>query len=116
MDVEKFALKFRAAVQERGEQGPRNRYPAVLRSEAVAFLQARVAQGVKEGQVAEELGVDARTLRGWAGQATEPKAMFRRVEMVAESKQASVVVYGPAGIRIEGLSVAELVEVMRGLR
>jgi hypothetical protein len=73
--------------------------------------------------VSRELGVRWQTLQRWAGALAkgprvEPRAGFRQVsvELGAASGPARWVrIFGPCGVRIEGLTVAELVTVLRAL-
>lgn len=45
MDFERRAVAFRKAVARRGAVGPRLRYTAELRAEAVAYARKRLASG-----------------------------------------------------------------------
>jgi hypothetical protein len=66
--------------------------------------------------IARELGVRRQTLLAWAA---EPVAntgpAFVPVSVVADARATGIVVHAPGGLRIEGLDVPALVEVLRGL-
>jgi len=113
MDFERRAVAFRKAVARRGAVGPRLRYTPELRAEAVTYARERVASGGALAAVARELGVAANTLQAWlADQRHSPG--FRKVEIAADSAP-TLIVYGPAGLRIEGLDIAALAELLRRL-
>ncbi len=50
MDMKEQAEKFRKAVLERGGVGPRARYTAEQRQEAVEYVRARQQQGAGRGR------------------------------------------------------------------
>ena len=66
--------------------------------------------------VAAYLGMKAHTLARWLGE-KRPEASFERVEVVASAAPPPVarvlIVHGPHGLRIEGLDVAEVAELVR---
>ncbi len=115
MDFERRAVAFRKAVARRGSVGPRLRYTAELRAEAVAYAEERLASGAMLTAVTRELGLGGNTLRAWlAAERQSPR--FRKVEIAAEETAATLVVTGPCGLRIEGLDIATLSELIRRLR
>ena len=65
MEMKEQAEKFRRQVLERGEVGPRTRYTAEQRQEAVAYMRARQQQGASREEAAKELGVSSWTLSRW---------------------------------------------------
>src|SRR5512141_244564 len=115
MDFEKRAVAFRKAVAGRGAVGPRLRYTPEFRAEAVAYAEERLASGAVLTAVTRELGLGGNTLRTWlAAERQSPR--FCKVEIAAEEAAAALVVYGPGGLRVEGLSIAALAELIRSLR
>lgn len=65
MDMKEQAEKFRKAVLERGGVGPRARYTAEQRQEAVEYVRARQQQGASVEEAAKELGMSNWTLSRW---------------------------------------------------
>jgi hypothetical protein len=67
--------------------------------------------------VAAELGLHAATLGSWLGREERSPTTFARVEVLAEpaARDGALVVYGPHGLRIEGLDLEGVVTLMRRL-
>ena len=110
--MEERARQFRAQVRQLGPRGPGRKYPASLRRDAVAYLRARQADGVGVDWAAVELGIRKATLHGWA--AAKAVAGFVPVKVV-ETPVARIAVHCPAGLRVEGLDVAGLADLLRRL-
>ncbi len=85
------------------------RYDATARASAVEYARRQLEDGASKAAIARALGTTAPTLDKWM-----KAAVFVPVE-VMEAPPRAVVVHGPAGIRIEGLSVVELAELVRRL-
>ena len=104
--------------QELSKLGPRGRgrpYPKGLLQKLLSYTVARRRQGATIVEVAAEVGISFRTLGRWLG---ERKAAggFERVEVVAAPRPAStvaIVVHGPRGLRIEGLDLIAIAELLR---
>lgn len=106
----------------RGEDGWQ--YAANVRVRALAYARQRRAEGGGIKRIAAELGVPWQTLAYWlkapgsasTGAALVPVAL--RGDM-AESPGArwpsTLVVHGPLGLRIEGLDIEGLAELLRRL-
>ncbi|APR75265.1 Hypothetical protein A7982_00611 [Minicystis rosea] len=96
-------------------------YPEATRQAVLELVEQRRREGVGLSRVAKELGVSATTLRKWgqkesATPAPRAEATFRAVEVVAKPVVASsLVVHGPAGLRIEGATMADIAELVRRL-
>jgi hypothetical protein len=118
-----LAEELKAAAEAKQREGKPVRYRAELRKRAVEYLRERERAGTTMTVVSRELGVRWQTLRRWARREekavrVEPRAGFRqvRVELGAASGPTRWVrVFGPCGLRIEGLTVMELVTVLRAL-
>jgi transposase-like protein len=90
-------------------------YPTPLRNRAVAYVQARRAEGASVASVGAELGICISTLLRWT-RSPRKSATFERVLVVADAATPSaLVVHGPCGLRIEGLQLAEVAELVRRL-
>ncbi|MGB8931784.1 MAG: hypothetical protein WCC48_11110 [Anaeromyxobacteraceae bacterium] len=115
MDIVKEAAAFREAVRRAGKRGPGKRYPAELRRRGAAYLKARQAAGAPLSAVLRELGVRRETLAGWSA----PEEIAERPRFVpvavVEAPAGRIVVHGPGGLRIEGLDVAGVAELLRRL-
>jgi transposase len=122
MDIAKRAEGFREAVSKLGPRGRTTPYPKDLREEAVAYAQERRAKGATWGGIARELGIGIDSLTKWARAAerSPAKPAFRQValaqeEVVAGAAGSGLVVHGPGGVRVEGLDVAGVAELLRRL-
>jgi len=116
MDLEKAAAEFRAAARRAGPRGAGRRYPAGLRRRGAEHFQGRRAEGRSVKAIARELGVRRQTLLAWAAEpAGDAGPAFVPVSVVAETHAKGIVLHAPGGLRVEGLDVPALVEVLRGL-
>jgi hypothetical protein len=118
MDLEKLVAEFRAAVRRAGPRGAGRRYPPALRRMAVEYFRRRRAAGTSVEAISRELGVKRHTIVGWTAMpevaATAPT--FVPVSVVADPPVGPrIVVLGPGGLRIEGLDLAEVAELLRRL-
>ena len=115
MDFRREALAIREAVREWGQRGPGRRYPAELKRRGEVYLRARRDAGATTSAAARELGLRRHTLESWCGSLSlERPAQFLPVSVV-EMPTAGLVVHGPRGLRIEGLDVAGVAELVRRL-
>jgi len=118
MDHKRAAAVFRTAARRAGPRGAGRRYPASLRQAATEYLRRRRADGVAVSAIAAELGVKRHTLLAWAAVPIDAAATpgFVPVRVIAEGTPRSpIVVHGPGGLRIEGLDVAGVIALLRGL-
>jgi transposase len=119
------AAKWRDQVRAHFGDRRRTRYPEALRRSAASYLKRRQEDGSNLVAVAQELGVDCSTLQRWSeqclGEAMEESSrgmvpVVLRAEAVAPEKtKATVVVHGPRGLRVEGLSVVQIAQLMEAL-
>lgn len=117
MEIEKTAAEFRAAVRRAGPRGTGRRYPPALRRMAAEYFRRRRASGASVEAISRELGVKRHTLVEWAAApqiATMPQ--FVPVNVVADAPAMSrLVVYGPGGVRVVGLDLAGVADLLRRL-
>ena len=94
------------------------RYPAELRELAVASAREHVALGGAVSGAAAALGVPAQTLTYWMNKTSGCSALVR-VEVEREEPRAAsstIAVTLPCGTVVSGVTAAEAVFVVRGLR
>jgi hypothetical protein len=100
--------------------GPRGRgraYPKGLLEKLLSYTVARRRQGASIVEVASEVGINFRTLARWLGE--RKAASFGRVEVVATRRATAtaatptIIVHGPRGLRIEGLDLIAVAELVR---
>jgi transposase len=100
-----------------GRQGRGRRFPRELRQRAVEYCrQRRSGGGVTWQTLQAELGVSSKSLMLWTRR--EGKAAFHPMEIQrveVQRSSAQCVLHGPFGIRVEGLTLADVAELIRRL-
>lgn len=110
--VEKFRAEAARRLGGRTARGPS--YGRELRQLGVACAREGAERGVSRKRVAAALGVHPDTLRHWL--ATESPISTALVAVrVTREHQAALTVHGPCGVRVDGLDVAALAELLRAL-
>lgn len=101
--------------EARGEGG---RVPAPMQLMVVKYSEARREAGASMKEIGEELGISWHTLSYWrACHRKQAGATLARVNVVdVDRERGGVVVHGPGGLRIEGLSLLQLAELIARLR
>ena len=108
--------ELKAEVANLGPRGRGRPYPKGLLEKVLSYTVARRRQGAKLIEVAVELGMHNHTLSRWLG---EKRAATKFVQVVARPAAAAlplasaIVVHGPRGLRIEGLELAAVAELVR---
>jgi len=117
--TKRTATAIRTAVAKLGPRGQGRRYPEALKRDVLAYLAARheAGRGLKTTSV--ELGIPERSIKLWSS-APRPSGRPAFVPMVvtplaAERPVPPIVVHAPGGIRIEGLDVSALADLVRRL-
>lgn len=117
MTIETEALK--REIEGLSKSPQTRRYSPELQARVTAWARGRRAEGLSVPAMCQEIGIGDPTLRRFLGPAEEPKtksrpAGFRRVEVVAPVA-TQVVVRGPCGISVEGLSLDGVAELFKRL-
>lgn len=116
MDVAVRRFRQDAALHLGSRTGPAIRYTPALRRRAVAIARKRREAGVAVAAVARELGVRPQALRLWLESPPHPRLRRVAIETVSAPRvDHRPVLITPQGFRVEGLEVARLVELLRGL-
>ena len=110
MEMRAKELRRRLAELPAGRTGKR-RYPEDVRAAVVKHVRERKREGVSEAEACKELGIHAATVHGWG----RGRGAVRAVEVEPEAPGGAVTVVLPSGVRIEGLSLAALIAVVKGL-
>lgn len=117
MNTAAKAGEIKAAVRRLGTRGAGRRYPEAVKREVLAYLGERRKEGRGYATVAAELGIPRRSLKLWSS-TPRPSASPRFVAVTVDAAPSSatgIVVHGPAGLRVEGLDLAALAELIRRL-
>lgn len=103
-----------ATVERTGAGRP---YPESLRAAALEYRRGREHEGASLVEVAAELGMNVATLVRWSRRERGKDASFRAIEIVGAPVRHTTefVVHGPRQLRIEGLTVGELAELIERL-
>jgi transposase-like protein len=104
----------RAAARENRNRSDRRRYSAALQEQAVAYWTARSEAGDALQDVAMALGVSRQTLQRWT-----QRARFHRIEVTTRptpTLSTLSVVISDTGLRVEGLTLERVVDLVRQLR
>lgn len=91
-------------------------YSPELKARVIAYAERRYTEGASAKHVSDELGVNVHTLGFWRERKKNAKPVLRPVRVIDETIDARIVLLVRNGIRVEGLSVEQLVEVLRHVR
>jgi len=121
--MDRLLEAFREGLQEAGLQpGPGVRYPQALRDLAVHYAHESRRQGLSRRRAAEALGVSDVTLSRWIEEVSSAVSdlvetvPLREVVVTDLHPGRSLCLVTPEGIRVEGLDVATLAQLLRALR
>ena len=91
------------------------RYPRELRARATALAQELRGAGWSWARIAEHVGTRVETVRRWCARESGPHAAprMRAVEVVADRGGGGLAIVSPGGIRVEGVTIADVVAVLR---
>jgi hypothetical protein len=108
--------ELKIAISKLGEMGRGKRYPRPLLEKMLSYTVARRRQGATLLAVGGEIGMNWKTLARWVGE-RKTASRFERVQVAAPTAvtSAALVVHGPRGLRIEGLDVSGVAELVRRL-
>jgi hypothetical protein len=98
----------------RARSDKRGRYPTKLREAAVAYAARRRAQRASRDVVAAELGMSVATLSYWCAPARS-RGGLEPVTIVARPEPTPDVVVECGPLRVRGLDVASVAELLRRL-
>jgi hypothetical protein len=117
MKNEQRGARLREALATAERAGAGRPYPESLRAAALEYRQERELEGAGLRLVAAELGLNVATLERWSGRKAGNETSFRAIEIVGERmwRENEVVVHGPRGLRIEGLTLGEIAELVERL-
>lgn len=97
-------------------RGRGRRFPAVLRERIVAWTVERRARGDGWCELSREIGIPAGTLKRWATPSFEGTVPLRPVDVIGDEPSGRLVtLVAPSGLRVEGVTVADAITILRGL-
>lgn len=118
MDQQLEALRRRIKKTSRNARG-RRRYDEQLRIEIMEYVLRRESDGCCQAEVARELGLTQRTVWGWAQRTQQgQQGLIKPVEIVVDERGPSSggrTLVLPGGSKIEGLSLDDVLALVRAL-
>jgi transposase-like protein len=121
MDLNTESEGLRSEIAELSNHPNSRRYSPLLRQRVVAWAVRRVAAGTSIASLCREIGIGEPTLHKFLGKparrAAKKSAGFKRVKVVAPTAvvERAVVMRGPCGTAVEGLSVEGIADVFKRL-
>lgn len=104
---------------EAHDRGRGRRYDPALRARVAAFAEKRRAEGATWKAIAAELGATFETVRRWCRRrvaSTRTAALaLRPVEVVAQPVASSLAVVARSGVRVEGVTLDDVIVLVRAL-
>ena len=98
-----------------GRPSSHARYPSELKTSILKHARSQRSKQISRGVIAAELGLSVTTLHGWL-YAERPESKLKPVIVnSATNSLASVVLITRDGHRVEGLDVAGMAQLLRGL-
>lgn len=114
MDIKALREKLE---EDRGRGG---RTPAALQAMVVKVSEDRHRAGASIKAISTELGISVHTLSYWRSahrkQSTAALAKVKVVRTAERPDRPEITVHGPRGLRIEGLSLPQLAELIARLQ
>ena len=116
MKGKREADALRAELARRERRGRGHRYPEELRNRVISYAVTHRAGGMTPKQIGHELGMDWRTVKRWLDE--ECVAGFEQMIVQEEAPEPAgrLVVHGPGGVRVEGLDLDALANLLRKLK
>ena len=111
-------LRLQARSFSRGKSPRATRYSKEFQAEVVAVARKRRAAGIAVVRVARDLGLSIQTLTRWLGSLSRPA--LRPVRIVAGPRPVvhaptNLVLVAFGGIRVEGLDMDGVIQILRSL-
>lgn len=116
MNISDEANKLRVDIVRCGTAHGR-RYPEGLREQILEFIDHAKSAGIAVGESCRRLGISPKQLNNWrtAVRAAQTRALVP-VRLVDErASHGPIAFVGPNGFRIEGVTIAQAIELMRAL-
>jgi hypothetical protein len=112
------AERARKAMRALGRRGLRQRVPDAVRREAMGYVEEARRAGRPWSEITATLGLSKSALTRWRRSEGPGEPALRRVRVAREAAtapQRALAVLTAAGHRVEGLSLAEAVALVRAL-
>ena len=99
--------------QLENKRDSRGRVPATTKRDALLIIERARQSGMSYRSISKQIGVNNHTLRYWR-ETTKAKSVIEAVRIAEPNSKpkSEVVLVGPRGLRIEGLNLSELAELL----
>ena len=117
MKTTQEARLLRQAI-EAHDRGRGRRYSPELRARVAAFAEKRRAEGATWKAIATELGATFETVRRWGRRpprSSRSALALRPVEVVAKPVASSLAIVALSGLRVEGVTLDDVIVLVRAL-
>lgn len=105
-------LRRRVARLKRDRRG--FRFSPALRAEITAWAREQRERGTWWCDLSRAIGVPAETLKRWTASPAVAPTMVP-VEVIDAPPMGTVTLVSPTGLRVEGVSIADAIAILRGL-
>lgn len=97
--------------------GQRRRYPAHMKAEILGHIDRAKSEGISMSECCRRLGVSDKQLGKWRAlqRAAQSRALVPVEVMQDEPRGRGLAVISRNGFRVEGATVAQVIELMRAL-
>ena len=99
--------------QLENKRDSRGRVPAAIKRDALLSIERARQNGMSYRAISKQIGVNNHTLRYWR-ETSKTKSVIKAVRIAEPNAKpkSEVVLVGPRGLRIEGLNLSELAELL----
>ena len=108
-------IELRRAVEQLAMRGHAKRYPAELRKKLIGYIRSQRLAGVSVYQLGEQLGMSWRTVSRWTEDMSKRRGFKRVTVAEPEPTSGGLTVQGRCGVRVEGLQLEQVAELLRRL-
>jgi transposase len=118
LDRELRALRRRLDKITRGRG---RRYPVAVRERVQAWVGKRLAGGARWEELSRELDIAAATLQHWMTLHSAAEVALRPVDVIEAIASSTapaartLTIMAPSGLRVEGVTVADAIAILRGM-
>lgn len=119
MSIDAETLKKRIATLPK--IAGKRQYTAAVKTDVIAYVVARIAQGASEAAACQELELHQATVTGWRkgpkrkAKSGRSRGSIRPVDFAVSVDSRTLVLVLPGGARVEGLDVSAIAELARSL-
>jgi transposase-like protein len=116
MNISDEANKLRVDIVRCGTSHGR-RYPEGLREQILEFIDHAKSAGISVGESCRRLGISPKQLNNWRTvvRAAQTRALVPVQIAEPHDPRGSLAFVAPSGFRVEGVSLAQALELMRAL-